>query len=285
VNICFDTSAINALCDDPDSDKLLAKIRASHKVLLTSLSIVEVVANSDEERCHSLLRCMKSLSDGTLPLAMPNKLVRRAARAFVKGKRALTVTITREEAPTWWFVNDASLAGQNEQAEAFQWMRALEDPFLQSHRDARAALQKVLTQSAQSWPRSASELIRHFRKSDHLYSLVKDLFRRETGEFLSRDAMWRLFQLAPQWPLYLAGWAHEMFARVFQTSHYGPKGKPGTLDLWCAVYLPLCDALVTNDKGQYRALRLLNVLSRRVGDRPMPKTRVLKYAAFRRTLM
>jgi hypothetical protein len=285
MKICFDTSAINALCDDPDSDKLLAKIKASHKVLLTSLSIVEVVANSDEERRHSLLRCMKSLSDGSHPLAMPNKLVRRSARAFAKGKAKLRVSITEEEACTWWLVNDASLAGKEQQEEAFRWMRSLEDPFLQSHRDARAALRERLTNTMGFRPRSASEFIRKFRETDDLYFLVRDVFRKETRAFLSRDAMWRLFEVAPEWPLYLAGWAHEIFARVFQTSHYGPKGRPGTLDLWCAVYLPVCDVLVTNDNGQYCALRLLNVLSRRVGDRPMPKTRVLKYAAFRRTLM
>jgi len=285
MEICFDTSTINALCDDPESGKLIAKIKSAHRVLLTSINVVEVVANADEQRRHLLLHCMKSLSDG-LPLAMPNKIVRRATRAFAKGKKKLAITITQDDSPLWAVVNDPSQAGTEQQAEALQWKRSLEDSFLQSHRDARDSLRDTLSWSPQSRPRSAGMLIKSFREEgDSLYGLVKEVFRKETSQYLSRDAMWQLFKRAPEWPLFLAGWGHEIFARVLQESRYGPKGKPGTLDLWCAVYLPVCDVFVTNDNGQHRALRLLNVLSSRIGDPPMPKTRVLKYVAFRRVLV
>jgi hypothetical protein len=286
VEICFDTSALNALCDDHDSNVLIAKIRSSHRVLLSSLNIVEVVANSDEERRRSLLACLRSLSDGTLPLAMPNKLVRRATRAFAKGKMTLTATIKQEEAPTWWFLNDSTLAGSQEQQEALLWKKNLEDEFLAAHRSARDEFQELLAQAPASRPRSPGQFIKSFRtNSDALYTVVSDIFKKETRQRLSRDAMWQLFKRAPQWPLFLAGWGHEIFARALQASNYGPRGKPGTADLWFAVYLPVCDIFVTNDNGQHRALRLLNVFSRRLSNRPAPKTRVLKYHRFRRILL
>ena len=292
MNICFDTSAINALCDDPDSTLLIAKIRSSHKVLLTSLSIVEVIANSSAERRKSLLDLLKALSDGTLPLAMPNKLVRRATRAFSKGKLRLMASITQEEYPTWWIVNDALLAEKNEQEEAFQWMKSLEEPFRQIHRDAREVFQQMLAEHPSQRPRSAGGFIKSFERTesvsggrDALYKLVQNLYKKETSQHLSRDAMRQLFYRVPQWPLMLAGWAHEAFARAFQTSNYGPNKKPGQLDLWCAVYLPMCDVFVTSHNGQYRALRLINVLGRRMADRPVPRTRVLKYSVFRRTVL
>jgi hypothetical protein len=89
-----------------------------------------------------------------------------------------------------------------------------------------------------------------------------------------------MFEIVPQWPLYLAGWGHEMFARAIRRSNYGAKGKPGALDLWCAIYLPVCDRFVTNDDGQYRALRLLNVLNKRFFETPT-KTQVLRYHRFK----
>jgi hypothetical protein len=97
MNICLDTSAINALCDDAGSKVLITKIRSSHKVLLTSLSIVEIVANSVATRRQRLLECTKSFSGGTLPLAMPNKLVRRATRAVSKGKKNLALKVRRSK--------------------------------------------------------------------------------------------------------------------------------------------------------------------------------------------
>ena len=90
-------------------------------------------------------------------------------------------------------------------------------------------------------------------------------------------------EILPQWPLYLAGWGHEMFARAIRSSNYGIRGKPGTLDLWCAIYLPICDRFVTNDDGQYRALRVLNVLNKRFFETPT-KTHVLRYERFKEEL-
>jgi hypothetical protein len=184
----------------------------------------------------------------------------------------------------WWILEDGSRAGDAEQAEAYQWMRSLEDPFIETHRKARDEFYQLWATRPGERPSSPGRLIKTFEQNaDGLYGLVKHVFKKETGQHLSQDAMWRLFYIAPEWPLYLAGWAHEIFQRVLQPSNYGPKGKPGTLDLWCAVYLPICDVLVTNDNGQHRALRLLNVLSRRRAGRP--KTRVLKYETFRRRLI
>ena len=66
-----------------------------------------------------------------------------------------------------------------------------------------------------------------------------------------------------------------------QESGYGHKGKAGTIDLSCAVYLPFCDRFVTAaDVGQREALRLINVHNSRV-----PRTRVISYDDFRGRLL
>jgi hypothetical protein len=151
-----------------------------------------------------------------------------------------------------------------------------------------SAFQVHFDDDPESRPRSVAHLLRTFRnkESGPLYEFVKTLYKKQTGQHLSIDAMWRLFEAAPFWPLYLAGWAHEMFKRAIRESKYGPKGKPGALDLWCAVYLPICDVFVTNDKGQYHAIRVLNVLSKRLPPGSFSaRTQVLRYARFREELL
>lgn len=86
-----------------------------------------------------------------------------------------------------------------------------------------------------------------------------------------------LFKVVPEWPLYLAGWAQGMYARAIQEQNFGAKRNPGTIDLWFAVHLAHCDYLVTNDHGQYKALRLINVL----GERRRERAHVLLYEQFR----
>jgi hypothetical protein len=54
--------------------------------------------------------------------------------------------------------------------------------------------------------------------------------------------------------------------------------KAGRLDLFSAAYLPYCDRFVTDDAGQYKALRL-------VADEARLPTDVCTYTDFRRGLL
>jgi hypothetical protein len=250
------------------------------------VGIVEVAATTDALRRTALLETMRAVSDRTLPIAMANLLVRRSSVMFARHKSKMLFTIQNDhhDQQFWTVVNHPNLVDEVARQRCRAWLQKLEKPFTQSHRDARAALQARFDDDPRSRPRSVAQLIRDFRtKPAILYELVKGLYKKQTGQHLSIDAMWRLFEVAPFWPLYLAGWAHEMFHRAMRESNYGMKGKPGALDLWHAVYLPLSDVFVTNDNGQYRAVRILNVMSKRgaIGGR----TRVLRYVSFRDELL
>jgi hypothetical protein len=283
---CFDTSAINALHDDGERDKVVSRLlTAPHRTHISCVNIAEAVSTSDEPRRHSLLLLLRQMSNGTNPLKMPNKLIRRATKAFARGKLSLTVTITDEDSAFWWLMDDPTSANGIRQVEALRWKESLERPFIEAHREARPAFQSLFNDPTTPPPRSVAQLLRSFRQQDGaIYEFLKRFYKKETGRYLSRDTMWRMFDVLPMWPLYLAGWGHEMFARAIRTSNYGIRGKPGTLDLWCAIYLPICDRFVTNDDGQYRALRLLNVLNKRFFETPT-KTHVLRYHRFKEELV
>ncbi|SRR6266568_1625792 len=173
-------------------------------------------------------------------------------------------------------------------------MQSLEDPFKNAHRQARPDFQDLFQQDPESRPMSTVKLFRFFRQSDDaIYGFVRGVYKKMTSQILPKSRLWLLFQHVPDWPLFLAGWGHEMFARAISETKYGLRGKPGNLDLWSAGYLPYCDVFVTNDTGgmegrgrggQYRALRLLNALIPRSGVKPT-KTRVTTFQIFRQELL
>ncbi len=286
MEICFDTSAINGIADSKEKVEIISHLRRNHRVLLTSLNLLEVVSTPSDARRLELLSTMKELSDGALPLAISPKIVRRATRAFAKRKPSFNIAITQEDAPLWSMLQYPETAGPEEQAEARQWLMSLEQPFADAHRQARPDFQELFRSNAHERPKSPGRMLRLFADQDidAMYQFVRNTYKRESRQHLSVDAMLRLFKAVPYWPLYLAGWAHQMYARAVSEQDYGSRKKPGTIDLWCAVYLPHCDVFVTDDNGQYQALRLLNVLSRRI-PRRTARTRLMLFESFRRWLL
>src|SRR4051812_36876556 len=115
---CLDTSAVNALLDEASRATFSASIRARLQVLVTSINLVEVIATPSPERRMALLSLLKELANNTRPLAMPNKLLRRASRAYARKKGNLTITVTEEDAAFWHVLQHPQDAGESEREEA-----------------------------------------------------------------------------------------------------------------------------------------------------------------------
>lgn len=79
----------------------------------------------------------------------------------------------------------------------------------------------------------------------------------------------------------MTGWAQGLYARALQDQDYGPRKNAGTIDLWFAVYLAHCDFLVTADRAQYGALRVIN----KIGRRSKSRAKVLLYDQLRKRLV
>jgi hypothetical protein len=291
---CLDTSAFNALLDDPEREAIISAILSAYRVLITSIAMVEVLATPNQERRWALLGLMKAISDDTRPLAMPNKLLNRATKAFAQNRPSLNLTITHEDERFWLILQNPTQAGDSARAKAIEWNKSLESSFADAHVKARPDFQELFANDPSSRPRNIVGLFRYFQYHDQgIYDLVRGHYRKVTGRFLARSAMWHLFARVPDWPLSLAGWAHEMFARAISETNYGRRGKPGNMDLWSAGYLPYCDVFVTNDTGgsagngrggQYRALRLLNYLVPQTELKPF-RARVLTFQRLKADLL
>ena len=51
---CFDTSALNQLCDDAERQPLVAGLLAAHSVYVTAVNCLEVLRTKDENRRNLL---------------------------------------------------------------------------------------------------------------------------------------------------------------------------------------------------------------------------------------
>jgi predicted nucleic acid-binding protein len=277
MDYCFDTSALNRLHDDPDEDAIATALLAANRVVIVGLNIIEASLTECAERRISLLRLQKRLSNGDRPLRIPPEIVRHLTKAYVQKAASADIAIDDESASQlWWVLHEPENVDDEARKEAHTWKKELEKSFSESHQEARRDIRNLF---AAEPPKRFGQLLQFYCNNPQAFlPNVSTFYEDIVGLPLNESEMRELFRVVPEWPLYLAGWAQGMYARAIQDENYSARKNPGTIDLWFAVHLAHCDALVTNDSGQYRALRVINVL----GVRRRKRALVLSYDQFRR---
>lgn len=273
----LDTSAWNVLFDDPRRDELLEILRTKI-VIPTALAISELAATPDPERRQALVRLVKAVAGDNRPLATPNQLMILACQGYARRDPTLTLCGGEEAEGAWVALNDPALLDAEAQRMAWEFNKEREGVFRSFNEGLRSDLQALFNDGV-ARPRSMGALIRHYnRDDDFLYDAVKPLYERAVGKALPPNELRPLLNSLPLWPMFLMSYACAIYQRAVREQGFGHKRNPGNLDLWSAVYLPLCDTFITNDRWQRRALRVIN----RGRDRP---TRIVSYREWRKRLL
>jgi hypothetical protein len=55
MDLCFDTSGINRLYDDPERDFIVCALRAASQVIITGLNVTEVAATPSTNRLSPMI--------------------------------------------------------------------------------------------------------------------------------------------------------------------------------------------------------------------------------------
>jgi hypothetical protein len=229
------------------------------------------------ERRKSLLTLQRQLCANGRPVRLPTEVLKQLTRAYVERLPSADIAIDESDKRFWWVLQEPEKLDESNRQEAYAWKNSLEKSFSEAHKEARSL--QVRDLFSPNPPKSLGRLLQFCCKNPQSFlSTASSLFESITGKLLEETEMRSLFRVIPEWPLYLAGWAQGMYARALQKQNYSPKRNPGTIDLWFAVHLAHCDVLVTNDFGQYQALRIINVL----GERRRRRAQVLSYGQFRR---
>lgn len=275
----FDTSAINQLHDDPHRTSLIEKLHARGQVVLAGLNVIEAAVTENCDRRVSLLRLQQELAKGERPLRVPTQIIQSLSAAYSRGFATADIAISNEEgAQLWWILHEPEKIDEEVRQEGLIWKAKLEDAFDKVHRTAREAMRKLFSPSPKSFGQTLQFLCRH---PAAFLSTASMLYEESGGTTLTENSMRELFRAVPEWPLYLAGWAQGMYARAIQNHNSSPRKNAGTIDLWFAVHLAHCNALVTHDRAQYRALRVINA----IGERRGARARVLSYDGLRASLL
>jgi len=249
---------------------------ATNRVLITVLNIIEAAVTENAERRISLLNLQRQLSTNDRPLRLPPDVLRHLTTAYIRRLVSADIAIDDSDAQFSWILHEPEQLREVDRQEAYTWKRSLERDFSESHQGARPEMRKLFSSKP---PKSLGQLLQFCCKNpETFFPTTLMLYRDITGSPLTETEMLALFKVVPEWPLYLAGWAHGMYARAIQEQNYGAKRNPGTIDLWFAVHLAHCDCLVTDDAGQYKALRVINA----IGERRRERARILSYEQFRK---
>lgn len=252
----LDTSAWNALLDDPRRDDLV-EILQTTTVIPTTLSISEILATPDAERRHALIRLVKTVGQDKRPLAMPNQLIILACQGYARRDKTITLNEGGEAEGAWMVLNDPALVDAEAQRRTREFNEKRESILRNSTEGLRSDLQALATHPDR--PRSMAALIRHYNRSDDfLYRVVNPIYERAVGRALPRHELRRLFRSLPIWPMFLMGYACAIYQRAVKEQGFSHRRNPGHLDLWSATYLPFCECFVTDDKQQRRTLKIIN---------------------------
>jgi uncharacterized protein with PIN domain len=280
--VCFDTSAINHLANDPDCAKLAQRMATDVETYITALNVVEISKTANSNRRETLRKICEQLAANREPLALPNELLENVARAFQQKARSIMITIPADQRELWILLSrpDALLDGGREELE--RWTAANERLHAAPAAPLRASVAALFATAPHNRPNSPASVLRQLiaARCDLHYALPSQFYKLAIGHVLPLSRLDRFLQEARGiWSVFLASVAMSVYYAAIWIPDHGARNKVGVLDLWSAVYLPLCDVFVTNDLkngGQYEALRVVNVLNGR-----KPRTKILRWHEFR----
>jgi hypothetical protein len=249
--LSLDTSGINGLADDSESDILIAGLRTGFQVRLTFLNISEVIANEDRARRALLLRvCRRLISQGDC-IDPPYEIIRKLVVEF-EASSAFDWTQVRVDLPEAQNAIareenfDDDLAEQ-ERKES----RALEKQFVKVYEDARPAFDTLFKDSTANQPESVSELVARLQsQGGAFWPLATGLYSR-VGKLQPSEAMVRKFVgVCDPFRALMLGLCVAQYDRCIRPQNVGPSLRSGRIDTFMATCLPYCHQFVTDDSRQ-----------------------------------
>jgi hypothetical protein len=253
-----DTSAINRLADDPDSDALIAGLKSGFFLRLTFTSLSEIIANENGDRRRKLLRVCKQLLPAGDCIDPQHEILRKMIPEFEANPsfdwRSLRVDFPQAQDVIARQENFGDQEARQEREENEQ----LKDQFARVYEDAKPHFDRLFTSGAASPPRDVAELVARFQIPGGVFwTLAGNLYAR-VGKKTPDETLMHKFvaECDPFRALMIAFFAAQ-YDLCVRPERVGPSFKSGRNDTVMAICLPYCHQFVTNDKGQlacYRAV-------------------------------
>jgi hypothetical protein len=251
--VSFDTSAINRLADDQDSDALIAGLTAGYFVRSPFTAVSEIIAASSGERRRRLLTVCRNLLAAGDCIEPHHEILKLTVQLFERSASLDTA-----------HVNLRMIEAENEilRAENFddelaererEENRANDRTFCSVYAAAKKPFDEIAAQAVANgtrMPASVGELVEALQKGGAFWTLARNLYQRMATREVD-DATLKLFyaKCDPFRSLMLAIFAAQ-YDRCIRQPNDNRSLRSGRNDTFMATCLPYCDEFVTDDRGQ-----------------------------------
>lgn len=253
--LIFDTSGINALADDPDYGALIRGLRISHLVRVTETTVSEIAANSDEARRIQLLGGLERLLKFGMCIFPFHVIIKEQAKAYLADRRGYKwrrVNVRFAEAEGEVVRQEVIHEVSDEtRTRLKQWEKDFRAIFL----NAKASFQGLFDGRDGTRPSLKEVAARLLGEGGSHREIAIDLFERSTGMRLSQADVHDFTERCLPFKALLVALCFSQYDRCIRSERQPSLGRAGRLDIFSATYLPYCEVFVTNDDGQWKALR------------------------------
>jgi hypothetical protein len=260
--LSFDTSAVNALADNPDCMPLLAGIQAGYFTRLTFPSVTEPLSSSDAARRDKLFDILNVLRRNGECLEAHGSILTELARNHQKFGSSkwdsLNIRFIQCETEV------ARKAFTNkESSEERQAAQKYEEEFTRVFTNAGPHFRKIF-EDGMTRPSNADELLAHLHGAGGVFwVMAADLYERATSIRLTEEQIRLFADDCPPFFALMLTLVHAQFEWAeIRANPIKKRKRVGRQDLFCAIYLPYCDLYVTDDDEQRRCLQEIAVTAK-----------------------
>jgi len=271
----FDTSALNALADEPDSQKIVSGLSIGFQALLSETNLSEIAATSEQARRDRLIRLCRHLVYAGECVRPYNWIIETQTKNHAQNPgQFLWTQLPIRGAEIEEEIVRPEFYGTDELAdEILSDFKARRREFEAIYRDTRARFDPIFAQNDAERP-TLAELI-DVLKRGAFWGLASGIYKRGCGREIDEAGIKRFIEACPPFNAAILSLCVAQFQRCIRDWRAPSFYNAGRLDLFMAVYLPYCDRFITRDPGQYNALAA-------VAEEAKLATEVCTYEQFRR---
>jgi len=246
----LDTSVVNALADDLDSEAMIAGLQTGYFVRFPFTVVSEAIATTSGTRRADLLRVCR-------------KLLRSAGDCIEPHHEIMKIMVARFETGQPLGLNHVYIRMPEAENEILSTINIDDDLSMQEREEGRTndkvfsgvfAEAKLSFDSAASaatvMPKNLADLILQLQEGGAFWTSARNLYLRVASGPVDVPTIQRFYsECEPFRTLMIAIFAAQ-FDRCIRPSAGGPSLRAGRNDTFMAACLPYCNVFITNDAGQ-----------------------------------
>jgi hypothetical protein len=243
-----DTSAINALADDSDSEALIAGLSVGYFVRFPFEAVSEVIATTCGARRKELLRVCRRLLRSAGDCIEPHHeilktMVARFEKSLPLGVQHVNLRMVEAENEICSQENFDDELSTQEREEG----RVGNKKFDGAYAGARAAFDKV---AGLKMANGVAELVYQLQQGGAFWVFARNLYERVATKAVEDATIQKFYAQCEAFRVLMIAVFAAEYDRCIRQPSDGRSLRAGRIDTFMVTCLPYCDEFITNDDGQ-----------------------------------